>query len=82
MMSNIKRAKSSVISSFVFAFALCILVLLFAGCRSYAQPGETEAEGRRRHRRNLALNQQQMMADIDKLLLYDKPSKLSDKRIQ
>jgi hypothetical protein len=51
------------------------------GCGSFAQPGETEAEGRRRHLRNLAVNRQEMMADIDKVLLLDEPSRLTDKRI-
>lgn len=82
MMRNDEKAKGSAVTFFVFAFILCILAFVFAGCKSYAQPGETEAEGRRRHQRNLALNRQQLMADIDMLLLYDKPSKLSDKRIQ
>lgn len=47
----------------------------------FAQLGETEAQGRRRHIRNARINQQQLMADIDKVLLLDKPSKLTDKRI-
>ena len=48
----------------------------------FAQPGETEAEGHRRHQRNLAINRQEMMADIDAFLLLDKPSKLSERRIR
>lgn len=62
-------------------FVLCALVSLPGGCGSWAQPGETKAEGHRRHLRNLSVNQQEMMADIDKVLLFDKPSKLTDKRI-
>ncbi|UCG47844.1 MAG: hypothetical protein JSU94_20495 [Phycisphaerales bacterium] len=45
------------------------------------QLGETRAEGSRRHRRVLRINRQEMMADIDRLLLLDRPSKLTDKRI-
>ncbi len=56
------------------------LVLLSFGCSSQ-QPGETVAEGQRRHKRNLRINQQGMMADIDRVLLLDKPSKLTDRRI-
>jgi hypothetical protein len=48
---------------------------------AHAQLGETEAEGRRRRIRNNRINQQQMMADIDSVLLLDKPSKLTDKRM-
>ena len=48
---------------------------------AHAQLGETEAEGRRRHLRNARINRQEMMGDIDRALLLDKPSKLTDKRI-
>jgi len=66
---------------FTLVFVLCALVFLPGGCGSWAQPGETEAEGHRRHLRNLSINQQEMMADIDKVLLLDEPSRLTDKRI-
>ena len=62
----------------VFGIFLCSLIFWLAGC---SQPGETTAEGHRRHRRNLRLNRQGLMQDIDKVLLTDKPSKLIDKRI-
>ncbi|MCJ7675635.1 MAG: hypothetical protein MUO33_10865 [Sedimentisphaerales bacterium] len=66
---------------FTFAFILYGLILLLGGCRSCDQPGETTAEGRRRHERALRVNQQEMMVDIDRALLLDKPSKLTDMRI-
>ena len=59
---------------------LLVLVFMLFGCSS-SQPGETAAEGHRRHQRVSRINQQEMMADIDKVLLLDKPSKLIDKRI-
>jgi len=62
------------------AVALLVLVFISFGCRS-SQPGETAAEGRRRHDRVARINHQEMMSDIDKALLLDKPSKLTDKRI-
>ena len=57
------------------------LICLACGCSSYEQPGETAAEGRRRHERVARINRQEMMADIDRFLLLDKPSRLTDKRI-
>jgi hypothetical protein len=48
---------------------------------TYAQLGETEAEGRRRHLRNARINRQELMADLDTLLLLDEPSRLTDRRI-
>ena len=63
-----------------FALGLCLGALLLAGCTT-RQPGETAAEVHRRHERALRLNTQMMMSDIDKFLLLDKPSMLTDKRI-
>jgi len=61
---------------------LCALVFWLSGCGEvFAQPGETVAEGHRRHLRNLRLNQQELMEDIDMVMLFDKPSKLTEKRI-
>jgi len=65
----------------ILSIILCVLVLLPLGCGSWAQPGETAVEARRRHKRVLSINCQEMMADIDKVLLLDEPSKLTDKRI-
>jgi hypothetical protein len=60
---------------------LCALFLVPLGCRSYEQMGETAAEGRRRHERVQRINNQQLMEDLDKFMLYDRPSKLTDMRI-
>lgn len=65
----------------VLIAAFLVLVFMPLGCSSFSQPGETAAEGSRRHDRIARINQQEMMADIDKTLLLDQPSKLSDKRI-
>jgi len=65
----------------ILAIVLFVFIFLLCGCRSYEQPGETAAEGRRRHQRTLRINRQQMTADLDELMLLDKPSKLTDKRI-
>ena len=68
------------ISKATLVILLSMIMLLPYGCSS-KQMGETVAEGHRRHRRNLRLNQQEMMEDIDMFLLLDKPSRLTDKRI-
>jgi len=68
-----KTSVSMILGIFLFA-----LVFWLNGC---SQPGETTAEGHRRHIRNVRINQQEMNQDIDKALLLDKPSKLSDKRV-
>ncbi len=65
----------------IFVIVLCALFFMPLGCKSYDQMGETAAEGRRRHKRVLRINRQEMMADLDALMLLDKPSKLTDKRI-
>jgi hypothetical protein len=65
----------------ILGVLLCALALWLAGCGYLAQPGETIAEGHRRHLRNLSINQQNLMHDIDRALLLDQPSKLSDRRI-
>lgn len=64
----------------ILVVILLVLVFMPFGC-SFSQPGETAAEGHRRHQRVARINQQELMADIDMVLLLDKPSKLTDKRI-
>ena len=64
----------------ILAVLLSVLVFLPYGCSSQ-QPGETIAEGRRRHKRVLRINNQEMMEDIDRFLLLDQPSKLTGRRI-
>jgi hypothetical protein len=65
----------------VLGGVLCALIIWLGGCGYFAQPGETTAEGHRRHLRNLSVNQQQLIQDLDRIMLSDKPSKLSDKRL-
>ncbi len=72
------------VSAFVFKAILVVilsaLVFLFVGC-STEQMGETTAQGQIRHQRNIRINQQELMADIDKTMLLDEPSRLTDRRI-
>jgi len=73
--------KSVSVCKVILVVVLCALFLVPLGCKSYDQLGETAAEGHRRHKRALRINRQEMMADLDTLMLLDKPSKLTDKRI-
>ena len=73
--------KSVSLCKVILAVILGVLALLPGGCKSYEQMGETAAEGRRRHLRNERINRQEMMADGDKFMLYDRPNRLTDKRI-
>ena len=74
------KSVSNFAGKLILAVVLGVLVFLPYGCNS-GQPGETAAEGRRRHERVARINQQEMMQDIDKALMLDRPSRLTDKRI-
>ena len=76
MMKSVSVSVCKVILSVI----LLVMVFVSCGC-SFQQPGETAAEGHRRHLRVVRINQQEMMADIDTALMLDQPSKLTDKRI-
>jgi hypothetical protein len=72
--------RSGSICKIFLAFIVCVLSFLPLGCSS-EQLGETAAEGSRRHDRVLRVNKSELMSDIDRLLLFDEPSRLTDKRI-
>jgi len=74
------KSVSDSVCKVILVVALLVLVFIPFGC-SFSQPGETAAEGHRRHQRIARINQQELMEDIDKALLIDKPSKLTDRRI-
>lgn len=70
---------------FCLVTVVCVLALFLSGCgySGYiSQPGETAAEGHRRHLRNLSISQQAMMGDIDRAFLADKPSKMTPTKIE
>ena len=73
--------KSVSLHKAIMTIVLTALFLLPIGCSSYEQPGETAAEGRRRHLRNERIDSGGFWADVDTFFLTDEPSKLSDKRI-
>ncbi len=70
--------KGSFLCKAILAFVFCALAFLLCSC---AQLGEPTAEGSQRHERVLRINQSELMSDIDKMLLLDQPSNLTDKRI-
>jgi hypothetical protein len=63
------------------AVLLCVAAFMLGGCRRTAQPGETVAEGHRRHVRRARINRQEMMQDLDRMFLLEEPSKLTDKTL-
>jgi hypothetical protein len=75
------KSENIYIHKVVLTVILFVFILIICGCSPNLQMGETAAEGRRRHLRVQRINQQQLMADLDKFFLIDKPSKLTDKRI-
>jgi hypothetical protein len=76
-----ERRRSLRLRLFTFGVGLLFLaMLLLAGCAT-RQPGLTAAEVGRAHHRAVDLNLQMMMSDIDKFLLLDKPSMLTDRRL-
>ena len=75
-----KDRRQGCLRLFALVLGLCLCALLPAGCAT-RQPGETAVEVHRRHARTMRLNSEMMMSDIDKFLLLDKPSMLTDRRI-
>ena len=75
------KSVSISICTVILVVALLVLVFMPFGCSSFSQPGETAAEGHRRHQRVGRIHQQELMADVDTVLLIDEPSRLTDKRI-
>lgn len=59
----------------------CVFIFMLGGCKCWDQPGETLAEGRRRHIRRGRINKLEMAQDIDRMFLLDEPSKLTDKKV-
>ena len=64
---------------FALVIVLSAFVLIPSGCGR--QLGETKAEARRRHIRNDRIARDAMMADVDAIMMWDSPTKLTGKRI-
>jgi outer membrane lipopolysaccharide assembly protein LptE/RlpB len=65
----------------LLGIVLLALVTMSTGCGFFDQQGKTAEEVNRDHIRMLRVNNEQMMEDIDRTLLLDKPSKLTEKQL-
>ncbi len=74
------KMKSRFVCKAFLGIVLVVFVCWLSGCKC-PQPGETVAEGNRRHIRNLEINNQEMMHDIDYALLFEQPSSLTSFRL-
>ena len=73
-----KVMKKTFVCRVIFGIVLCSLIFGLSGCGS--QPGETRAEGSRRHMRNARINREGLMKDLDDFMMMDQPSQLSEHR--
>ena len=64
----------------ILVIFLSIVFLMPFGC-SLDQMGESAAEANRRHLRILRLYQPEIVTDFDQLLFFDRPSRLTERRI-
>lgn len=67
----------------VLTLVLLGMMVLSWGCSSlnHPYPGESWAEANRRHKRVMRLNSQGILADIDAVMLMDRPSHLTSERL-
>ncbi len=75
---------SAIVFNAFVKLIVCLMLFWLSGCCDWLtcqQTGETLAEGRRRHCRNLAVNQENLMGDIDRTMLFDRPSQGAPLRI-
>ena len=60
---------------------LVVMTLINSGCAYYHGQGETAQERARRQYRTSRVNANQLVEDIDKVLMLDEPSHLTEKRV-
>jgi predicted small metal-binding protein len=65
----------------ILVLALLAVIVLSSGCGFFSHPGKTAAEVHRDQVRTIKMNHQELMADIDRAVFLDHPSRLTDKRI-
>ena len=66
------------VSTVVLSIVILIYLVGASGCNSIHSPGETSAEGHRRHMRMVNLETQMIWADIDAVLYTDETTRLAD----
>lgn len=71
--------KQKILLALVTGILLAGFAVTLSGC---AQPGKTAADVRREQIRTRRLNDRQMADDLEAVLNYDEPSKLSDLHIR
>jgi len=64
----------------ILVLLLFVFSLWLTGCGS--QPGESRAEIHRDHLRTLRINYQELLSDLDRGLLMDQPSKMSNRLVE
>lgn len=69
------------LSASLLVILLSALTLIMSGCGFFNQPGETAQEVHREHLRILRLSQQQLIRDLDRAGHFDRPSRLSEMRL-
>jgi len=66
----------------VLVVALLAVIVLVSGCKGFFDhPGKTAAEVHRDQLRTMKINHQELMADVDRAVFLDKPSRLTNKKI-
>lgn len=68
-----------VLVSILLAFVLSIMGLSVSGCHGL---GETSAERADDHKRQMMLNNQMMVDDIDAIFMTDRPSRLTEDTVR
>ena len=80
---DLKKNGGVVIGIPMMTFGLIFLgmCLLLVGCGPYAGTGETSAERALRHKRAFRVNMGGLYDDIDRVLMLDRPSGLTENRL-
>jgi hypothetical protein len=76
-----KCSRAKGLGSYVAMLCVLALTVIVSGCGPWASPGESTADASRRRQRVLRVNYSEMMADIDKFLMLDEPSRLTDRHL-
>ena len=73
------RSRAKGLACPLIVIVALLMTVVGSGCGPWANPGETAAEASRRRERALRVNNSEMWADIDRFLMLDQPSRLTDR---